>query len=167
MVAFLSLLVVTTEGHAQRPSGPPRTSARSPDSLRAIEEVTVLEARRDRNEDFVPDRVGDTVLVRGRASVQSDVLPDSNLVFLQDETAGIAVRLPEDSSVRRGDSLKVVGVIRHQFGLTRLHALSVARPGTMTRDPVPIPLTVSAARYETYEGQLVQIRGRVVANRTN
>lgn len=167
VIAFLAVLAWPTEGWTQQSADTLATSARASDSLGVIEEVSILEARRDRNEDFVPDRVGDTVVVRGRASVQSGVLPDSNLVFVQDETAGIAVRLPEDASVRRGDSLRVGGVIRHQFGLTRIHATSVARLGTMTRDPVPTPLTVSAARSETYEGQLIQIRGRVVANRSN
>jgi len=157
----------TTDARAQRSSDTLGTPTRLSGSRTGIEEVSILEARRDRNDDFVPDRVGDTVLVRGRASVQSGALPDSNLVFVQNETAGIAVRLPENSSVGRGDSLKVSGVVRHQFGLTRLHATSVARLGTMNRDPVPTPLTVSAARSETYEGQLVQIRGRVVANRSN
>lgn len=167
LVACLLFPAWATEGRAQQPSDTLAASARASDSLRALQEVSILEARRDRNENLVPDRAGDTVLVRGRASVQSGVLPDSNLVFMEDETAGIAVQLPENSSVRRGDSLKVGGVIRHQFGLTRLHATSVARLGTMTRDPDPTPLTVSAARSETYEGQLVQIRGRVVANRSN
>lgn len=167
LVACLLFPAWATEGRAQQPSDTLAASARASDSLRALQEVSILEARRDRNENLVPDRAGDTVLVRGRASVQSGVLPDSNLVFMEDETAGIAVQLPENSSVRRGDSLKVGGVIRHQFGLTRLHATSVARLGTMTRNPAPTPLTVSAARSETYEGQLVQIRGRVVANRSN
>ena len=166
-MACLLLPAWAPEGHAQQPSDTLGAATPATDSLAVAEEVSILEARRDRDDDLVPDRLGDTVLVRGRASVKSGVLPDSNLVFVQDETAGIAVQLPEASSVRRGDSLKVHGVIRHQYGLTRLHATSVARLGTMTRDPVPTPLTVSAARSETYEGQLVQIRGRVVANRSN
>jgi PAS domain S-box-containing protein len=129
--------------------------------------LSVQVARRDQDGDLVPDRIGDTVTVRGRASVGKGGLPDPRLVFMQDGTAGIAVRLPEAATVLRGDSLRVTGVLRHQHGLTRLHAWEVARPGTMSRVPDPVPLTVAAARSETYEGQLVQIRGRVAARRTN
>jgi PAS domain S-box-containing protein len=151
------------DGHAQRPSTPTRAA----DSLSAAAATSILEARRDADEDWVPDRVGDTVTVRGRVSVRAGALPDSQLVFIQNETAGIAVSLSAGPPVRRGDSLRATGIIRHQYGLTRLQALHYARLGTMTRDPQPTPLTVSAANSEAYEGQLVRIRARVVANRSN
>lgn len=142
-------------------------SPAAPDSFDAGPEIPIREARRDRDDDFVPDRKGDTVAVRGRVSGGIGMLPDPRLVFIQDETAGIAVRLPRTSTVRRGDSLRVTGVVQHQYGLTRLRALTHDRPGAMSRNPEPTPLTVSAAQPETYEGQLVQIHGRVVANRSN
>jgi PAS domain S-box-containing protein len=132
-----------------------------------VDPTFIREVRRDADGNGVPDVVGDTVTVDGRASVGSGALPDPRLVFVQDETAGIAVRLPGDSTVRRGDSLRVSGVVRYQYGLTRIHAFEVARFGAMTRVPTPVPLTVSAAQGETHEGQLVRVRGRVVANRTN
>ena len=138
------------------------------DSLAAVEQVTIGQAREDPDEDLVPDRVGDTLRVRGRASVRQGVLPDENLIFLQDGTGGIAVRLPEEGpTVRRGDSLHVTGVVRHQYGLTRLHARRYTHVEAISRFPSPVPLTVSAAHTDSYEGQLARIRGRVVANRSN
>jgi len=137
------------------------------DSLAAAVEVSVRAARQDPNADFMPDRVGDMVTVRGRTSVRQGVLPDPHLVFLQDQMGGIAVRLPEAATVQRGDSLSVTGVVRHQYGLARLQALDYIRFGAVSRDPAPTPLTASTARTEAYEGQLVQIRGRVAVNRSN
>ena len=115
----------------------------------------------------VPARMGDTVVVRGRASVGTGGLPDTSLIFLQDATAGVAVDMPEGPVVRRGDSLWVEGVIQQQSGLTRLKGLQYGRVNVLARYPKPVPLTVSAAVGEAYEGQLVQVRGRVVANQTN
>jgi PAS domain S-box-containing protein len=89
------------------------------------------------------------------------------LIFLQDETAGIAVGMPEGPVVRRGDSLWVKGVIQQQFGLTRIEGVQYGRVNVLTRYPEPIPLTVSAAASEVYEGQLVEVRGRVVSNQMN
>lgn len=135
-------------------SGPPR-------------ETTITRVQTNTDGDYVPDRVGDTIVVRGRASVRRGALPDSSLVFVQDGTAGIAVHLPNAEDVRRGDSLRVRGVVQHNYGLTRLHGLDVAQIEALPREPEPFPLTVSATVGETYEGRLVEVRGRVVANRTN
>jgi PAS domain S-box-containing protein len=144
------------------------TAAPSPDSLATVERVSIAQVRTDADANRVPDRLGDTLRVRGRASVRQGALPDENLIFLQDGTAGIAVRLPEEgATVGRGDSLHVAGVVRHQYGLTRLHALRYSRVGAMSRFPSPVPLTVSAAHTDRYEGQLAQVRGEVVANRSN
>jgi PAS domain S-box-containing protein len=114
-----------------------------------------------------PRRVGDTLRVQGRATVGTGGLPDSTLIFLQDETAGIAVQLPAGPEVQRGDSLWVEGVVQHQYGLTRLRGLHYGQVDALVRAPAPAPLTVSGAAGEGYEGQLIQVRGRVVANRTN
>jgi len=163
----LVLLVAMSAGqiaHAQQDSArsTQERSLRDPPEAESIAEV-----RRDADSDLVPDRIGDTVTVRGRATVRQGVLSDSGLVFIQDETAGIAVQLPDRATVQRGDSLQVTGVVRHRYGLTRLHALDYTRVEAVKRVPDPVPLTVSAANGETYEGELVQVRGHVVANRTN
>jgi len=162
-IGLVLLLVGTNDGGAH----PHQIASPASDSLLVAADVSILEARRDEDDNFVPDRVGDTVTVRGRVSVTEGALPDPQLVFVQDGTAGVAVSLSEGPAVRRGDSLRATGILRHQYGLTRLHALSYARLGTMNRDPQPTPLTVSAAKAEAYEGQLVQIRARVAANRSN
>ena len=140
---------------------------RPADSIASRTAVPISQVRRDANENYVPDRVGDTVTVRGRTSMQQGIHMNGRLVFVQDETGGIAVQLPDDSTVQRGDSLRVHGIVQHRNGLTRLHALNYTCVDAPPRPPTPAPLTVSTAHADTYEGQLVRIRGRVTARRSN
>ena len=169
--AALILLVATGVGIVRPPGGHAHQAPSRSGQNVAQRDTQVVESiarvRQDANSDLVPDRIGDTVTVRGRSTVRQGVLPDSSLVFVQDATAGIAVQMPDRRSVQRGDSLQVTGVVRHQYGLTRLHALDYTRVQAVRQVPDPVPLTVSTAHGETYEGELVRVRGRVVANRTN
>ena len=144
-----------------------RDGARNLDSLATVHASPIEQVRTDADENSVPDRVGDTVLVQGRALVRPGALPDSSLIFVQDATAGLAVQLPEGPNVRRGDSLLVRGVVEHQYGLTRIRGLDYRRVATMTDYPSPVPLPVTAAAGESYEGRLVRVRGKVIVNRTN
>jgi len=139
----------------------------SVDSVLFTETEPIAQVRRDANEDYVPDRVGDTVTVRGRATMQKGVHIKGGLIFVQDGTAGMAVLLPDDSSVKRGDSLRVRGTIKHGNGLTQLHALEHTHIEASPRQPTPVPLTVSDAHADTHEGRLVRIQGQVVANQSN
>ncbi len=143
------------------------TLVQSVDSVTSTDAEPIAQVRRDADEDYVPDRVGDTVTVRGRTAMQPNVYINGRLIFVQDETAGIAVLLPDIPSVKRGDSLRVRGTVKHKDGLTQLHALDYTRIDAPSRPPTPIPLTVSAAHADTYEGQLVRVQGQVVANRSN
>jgi two-component system sensor histidine kinase BarA len=142
-------------------------SPASIDSSRSPGAEPISQVRKDANEDYVPDRVGDTVTVRGRTSTQQGFHVNEQLVFLQDETAGIAVQLPEATPVNRGDSLWVRGILQHRNGLARLQTLDYERIDAPARQPTPVPLTVSTAHGDTYEGQLVRIQGRVTAKQSN
>jgi len=137
------------------------------DSIRLTGAEPIDQIRRDANGDYVPDRVGDTVTVRGRTTAEQGVHVNGRLLFLQDETAGIAAQLPDAPDVQRGDSLRVRGVVQHKNGLTRLDAIDYERVDTSTREPAPTPLTVSAAHADTYEGQLVRLQGRIADKRSN
>ena len=158
------VILLVCGGTGEVPTGaetpPPRR-----DTLSAAS--SIKDARMPSRRASGPTRIGDTVVVRGRASVGTGGLPDTSLIFVQDQTAGIAVQMPDGPAVRRGDSLWVKGIIQQQAGLTRLQGVQYERVNGLTRYPEPIPLTVSAAAGEGYEGQLVQVRGRVVANQAN
>jgi len=159
----LALWLGTGAGHAQS-GGEADSAARA---APAPVDASIEAARATDPGIHMPLRRGDTLQVRGRATVGTGGLPDSTLIFIQDGTAGIAVQLPDGPDVQRGDSLWVEGVVQHGYGLTRLLGLRYERMDVLIRAPEPVPLTVSAAAGEGYEGRLVRVRGRVVANRTN
>jgi len=113
--------------------------------------------------------MGDTVAVAGRVTVSQGRLavPVPDLTALQDSTAGIHLLLPNETSVARGDSLRVRGVVDQAYGLTRLDALDVRVVDTRARTPTPRPLTVNTAAGEQHEGRLARIRGRVASKGVN
>ena len=128
----------------------------------------IAEVRVDDDGDHVPDRLADTVTVAGRVTAARGRLtvPVPDLAALQDSTGGIHVRLPEGPSLQRGDSVRVRGVVEQAYGLTQIQGQAYRRIETPARRPAPIPLTVAAAG-EPYEGQLAQIRARIVATGSN
>ena len=138
------------------------------DSLRG-QAKPIADVRRDLDGDAVPDRRGDTVTVAGRVTAGQGELPVSIPQFaaVQDSTGGIHVHLPDGSSVERGDSLHVRGVLTHQYGLTQLDGLAHQTVETAPHVPAPMPLTVSAAADDQYEGHLVQVEGRITTKTEN
>lgn len=164
-IAVLGLVLLAAGGGTGVRTTPPERQDPSDDTLSPTS--TIEEARRSFRRTRGPSRIGDTVVVGGRVSVGTGGLSDPSLIFLQDSTAGIAAQIPNGAAVRRGDSLWVKGVVQQQSGLTQLQGKKYGRVGGLTRYPEPVPLTVSAAAGEEYEGQLVQVRGRVVTNRRN
>lgn len=148
--------VLPVQGQSVSEEGPRQAA------IEAIERVRV-----DADGDASPDRVGDTVAVAGRVSAQQGNFILSEFFFVQDETGGIAVHLPMDASIGRGDSIRVRGVLEHEYGLTQLDGLEYQIVDASLRSPSPLPLTVASAHGEEYEGQLGRIRGRVAQRDTN
>ena len=139
------------------------------DSLQLGPSEPLADVRIDADGDRIPDRMGDTVTVAGRVTVEQGRLavPVPELSVLQDSTAGIHLLLSSGPSVERGDSLRVRGVVGQAYGLTRLDALDVRVVDAEPRTPAPRPLTVSTAAGEQHEGRLARIRGRVASKGSN
>ncbi len=125
--------------------------------------LSISEARKDANGDFVPDRLGQRVTIAGRANSNSDVMHTSRLsIFLQDSSAGIELyNVDPGPPIEEGDSVIATGTIEMYEGVTRLvrstyRIIKVHRP--MTR---PIDLPVPEASSESYEGMLIRVNGVV------
>lgn len=121
------------------------------------------EVRRDEDGDGVPDRLGDTVRVAGRATVGAAVLDrDRTRLFIQDGSGGILLFSSDpDPGVEAGDSVVATGVVGQFRGLTEIELndlRTVPGPGRLP-DPVEIPL--AAADFEALEGTLVRVRAVV------
>ncbi len=120
--------------------------------------------RVDADGDRVPDRVGQTVTVAGRASVDRGTFGSATSgLYLQGATGGIELRdgvLTSAPTVRAGDSLRVTGTVRFRHGTTYLEPTGLRRIDAAPRVPAPVPYV--AADAEALEGQLVEAEGVVV-----
>ena len=150
---------------------PPAAHA-SPTLPSAADTVPIAAAEVDRNGDFVPDRLGDTVTVAGRATVATRVLNQSSFrIFLRDSTGGIQLYAEDmGESVDRGDRVTVTGVVDHYHGQTQLVVGSYeAHPGPDgDAGLAPRPLAApDSATLDSHEGELVRLSGTVVQPGTN
>jgi hypothetical protein len=106
--------------------------------------------------------VGSTVAIVGTVTAETGRVIDSRTLVVQDETGGIAVRLPVGSSttVRRGDRVDVSGTIAQPYG-NQLVLLDRAEDLTRTgAGDMPNPL-VATQLDESVEGRIVRVQGRV------
>lgn len=167
-VLTLLVLLGGRFGAPNAPRSAPSQALRPADSLRGQAEP-IADVRRDRDGDAVPDRLGDTVTVAGRVTAGQGNLPVSIPQFaaVQDSTGGLHVHLADGPSVERGDSLRIRGVLTHRYGLTQLDGLAHQTVEAAPHVPAPMPLTVSAAANEQYEGRLVRIEGRIATKSEN
>ena len=126
---------------------------------------SVKDAFRDLNDDRIPDRLGETVLLEGILTSDPIAVGKSGtLANLQDATGGVAL-LARNPAVltpqfRRGDRVLVRGKIDHSKGTEQLAIESIQR---RSRGPLPPPRDVLAADLagERFSGQLVKVEGRL------
>ncbi len=139
------------------------------DSLRLGPAEAIADVRIDADGDRVPDRRGDTVTVAARVTAGRGRLavPVPDFAAIQDSTAGIHVLLSNGPPVERGDSVHIRGVVDQAYGLTQLQGLDHRVLDVPPRVPRPLPLTVTAAAGERYEGRLTRVRGRVASKGSN
>ena len=118
----------------------------------------------DGDGDGAPDAVGDTVTVAGRATVAEGTFGTFGArLFIEDGTAGIAVRLEDGARsgrpVAAGDSLVVTGPLGFYAGVGYVSASAVRHVGG---GPAPAALDYDPSRADALEGRLVRAEGTVV-----
>jgi signal transduction histidine kinase len=147
------------------PTAAAAQSARS-DDRRPVETVEVL--RRDSDGDFLPDRLGDTVRVRGViASWPRSTGRESQLINFQDPTGGIVLYRADTTmlaGLAPGDRVDATGRLGHDDGMEEIRIDAVSRLGS---GPAPIPIDVPTARLrgEELSGRLVRVSGRLEVQR--
>jgi hypothetical protein len=105
-------------------------------------------------------RAGQKVTIQATVTVRAGLLDSDGLrVTMQDSTAAILVRLPDDASVSVGQRLRVSGEIGTYFGAPQLTATG----GTVAVDRTTVtPLAVRTAPLAAaLEWRLVTVAGRV------
>lgn len=121
---------------------------------------------RDANGDRIPDAVGDTVTIAGRATVSSGQIHNNwTEVYVQDETAGIKlVASSADLSVTAGDSILARGRLDFELGMAQITDPVYQRVDVPRANPGPLKVSVVDDRgLEPYEGRLIELKGTVAA----
>jgi len=162
--ALLAFGALPSSSPASSHAPAPRPEASSADT------IPIADAVRDADGDFVPDRLGDTVTVSGRATLGSGILNENRLrVFLQDTTAGVQLFAPSIwEPVESGQRVTARGVVGQYRGLTQIEAIEYRTSRTSAPAPEPVRLTApDTAALDSHEGRLVRFTGSVVGSGTN
>ncbi|HEX8299384.1 MAG TPA: ATP-binding protein, partial [Rubricoccaceae bacterium] len=131
----------------------------------------ISELRTDANRDFVPDRVGDKVLVAGRVTAGTGLIrADVSEIYIQDGTGGLRLLLPPRSvPVLAGDSVLVSGTVGFRFGMSEIAGPSLRvisgaprRPDLLALRDTELPGGRSGPDLEGHEGELVELTGTVI-----
>ncbi|MDO8550214.1 MAG: T9SS type A sorting domain-containing protein [Ignavibacteria bacterium] len=123
--------------------------------------ITIAEAREDLNMDFIPDRLGDTVRVRG-VVISPNYQTSNRSYYIWDNTAGITTFISGLGSptLALGDEVEIVGFIDHFNGLTEISPLTDTDIVVLsTGNPIPDPQVLTLEQYlnnaEAYESELI------------
>lgn len=126
--------------------------------------LTIAQARQDLDVNLIPDRLNDTVTVRG-VVISPNFQTVNNSYYIWDGTAGITTFKPGVTpTLNLGDLVDVVGVISQFRGLTQIQPFADSSIVLISdSNSVPSPLVISLAQYnsnpEAYEGTLLGFIG--------
>ncbi|MEM1054614.1 MAG: PAS domain-containing sensor histidine kinase [Bacteroidota bacterium] len=126
--------------------------------------VSLAEALADDDDDGVPDRIGEEMVVSGRVSAGTGLVrADRAEIYLQSGSAGLRLLLPPDApQVLTGDSLSASGALAFEAGIAQMVNPAFRVADVPQEEPEHLDLGEIDGPLEGYEGQLVEIVGDVV-----
>jgi hypothetical protein len=123
--------------------------------------IRISQAREDLNSDLIPDRLGDTVTVKGIV-ISPNYQTSNRSYYINDGTGGLATFRSGFTSpaLNLGDEVRVNGKIDHFNGLTEIVPLTDTSVVVLSdSNAIPAPTILTIAQYkanpEAYEGFLV------------
>ncbi|GAA0087027.1 hypothetical protein UT300007_34680 [Clostridium sp. CTA-7] len=140
--------------------------------LAAAPEIPVSKissVRIDENKDNTPDRFGETVVVEGYVTAASNVAAPGNsffdVIYVQDDTAGLTVFGVSTTSVKLGQKVRIKGKVSSYLGDAQV-ALKNESLGLQIIDEninlvEPTKLSTKDSMLEEKEGLLVKVEGKV------
>lgn len=127
---------------------------------------SIADARKDANNDFQPDNLGETFFVAGVVTSPNFQASPKTGYFIQDASAGINLFSYDStpSPLAVGDSVFVIGKIQQYRGLTEITPLKMDTANIKIlkhNAAVPKPKVLSVSEFnlnaEKYEGSLIEI----------
>ncbi|MBK7104502.1 MAG: T9SS type A sorting domain-containing protein [Ignavibacteriae bacterium] len=135
--------------------------------------IQISVAKIDENNDYIPDRIGETVTITG--IVLNKIFNLSNMtVFVQDETGGIQLYSQGNpgTNFNTGDLITATGKIDQYGGLAELIITDSATGiEIISSNNIITPILLSIDEYlsnaEKYEGTLIKINGLAITANSN
>ncbi len=134
-----------------------------------IELKTIAEVREDKDNDGIPDNMGQRFTIEGRVTAQSEAVTPKNaffeVIYVQDETGGITVFGVSATSLPLGTKVRVTGIVDQYDGDTELSVENELKDLVVLDHEVilvePKLMSTSDSMLEENEGWLVKIQGTV------
>ncbi len=127
--------------------------------------LSIAQVKLDKNGDFIPEMLGDTVTIAGRATVSSGVLMKNHLLIsIQDSTGGVMVfrRNYRGPAIKAGDSLRITGMVGQYYGHVEINSSQIDFVDTLNRRiPRPIQMSSKSPR-KLYDGKLVEMDAIII-----
>ena len=129
----------------------------------------IADVRIDNNNDNIPDRFGETVVVEGYVTAASNVAAPGNsffdVIYVQDETAGLTIFGVSTTAVKLGQKVRIKGKVSSYLNDAQV-ALKNESLGLQIIDENinlvhPIKLSTKDSMLEEKEGLLVKVEGKV------
>ena len=129
----------------------------------------IADVRIDANSDNLPDRFGETVVVEGYVTAASNVAAPGNsffdVIYIQDETAGLTIFGVSTTSVKLGQKVRIKGKVSSYLNDAQV-ALKNESLGLQIIDEninlvEPMKLSTKDSMLEEKEGLLVKVEGKV------
>ena len=130
----------------------------------------IADVRIDNNNDNLPDRFGETVVVEGYVTAASNVAAPGNsffdVIYVQDETAGLTIFGVSTTAVKLGQKVRIKGKVSSYLNDAQV-ALKNESLGLQIIDEninlvQPIKLSTKDSMLEEKEGLLVKVEGKVI-----
>ncbi|HSM36288.1 MAG TPA: EAL domain-containing protein [Longimicrobiales bacterium] len=144
-------------------AGPPQSEDAPLDRSQWPSSESLPALLRDDDGDLVPDRVGETVTVAGRASVALGAITRRTMhVFIQGPSRGLLLTGgPVGEPIVEGDLVEAYGTLGFADGVTGLNVLGYRVAARERRPPVPEHIQVGEVG-EPFEGRLVHVSATAV-----
>lgn len=125
--------------------------------------ISIAEAKVDRDSNYIPDKLGDTVIVGGRVSVAPETLWSNRFqIAIQDTSAGMFIFNQSNKwpGIKLGDSLQITGVIDQYRGLSQIIHPEIVFVDTIRRKNVNA-IDLDSNNLESSESMLVTVVGQI------
>ena len=129
----------------------------------------IADVRIDSNNDNLPDRFGETVVVEGYVTAASNIAAPGNsffdVIYIQDETAGLTIFGVSTTAVKLGQKVRIKGKVSSYLNDAQVALKNESLGLQIIEENInlvqPMKLSTKDSMLEEKEGLLVKVEGKV------